>query len=81
MNRLCLTAIVVLTLSGLAFAQTPETPAAAPATPTFPEVTLGVVSFLQYSAELEESDEFNAFDVTRGYINIQARLSNRVRRG
>jgi hypothetical protein len=79
MNKLCLTAIVVLTLSGLAFAQTPETPASAPATPTFPEVTLGVVSFLQYSAELEESDEFNAFDVTRGYINIQARLSNRVR--
>ena len=42
-------------------------------------MTLGVVSFLRYSAELEESDEFNAFDVTRGYINIQAQLSKRVR--
>src|SRR6186997_1651338 len=79
MNRLCLTAIAVLTLSSPAFAQTPDTQASAPATPTFPDVTLGVVSFLQYSAELEESDEFNAFDVTRGYINIQARLSKRVR--
>ena len=79
MNRLCLTAIAVLTLSSPAFAQTPDTQASVPATPTFPDVTLGVVSFLQYSAELEESDEFNAFDVTRGYINIQARLSNRVR--
>ena len=31
------------------------------------------------AAELEERDHFNAFDVTRGYINIQARLSEKVR--
>jgi len=79
MNRLCLTAIVTLVLCSPVLAQTAQEPTAVPATPTFPEVTLGVVSFLQYSAELEEADEFNAFDVTRGYINIQARLSNRVR--
>lgn len=79
MNRSCLAAIVVLSLCSPALAQTTQEPAPAPAAPTFPEVTLGVVSFLQYSAELEEADEFNAFDVTRGYINIQARLSNRVR--
>jgi hypothetical protein len=42
-------------------------------------VTFGVVSFLQYSAELHESDGFNAFDVTRGYFNVGARLSDRVR--
>jgi hypothetical protein len=42
-------------------------------------VSFGVVSFLQYSAELEEADNFNACDVTRGYLNIQARLSPRVR--
>ena len=27
---------------------------------------------MQYGAELHESDGYNAFDVTRGYINIQA---------
>jgi hypothetical protein len=42
-------------------------------------VTFGVVSFLQYAAELHEQDGYNAFDVTRGYINIQARLSDRVK--
>jgi hypothetical protein len=79
MHRLCLTAIAVVTLSGPALAQTQQNQVSTPATATFPQVTLGVVTFLQYSAELEESDEFNAFDVTRGYINIHARLSNRVR--
>jgi hypothetical protein len=32
----------------------------------FPAVTFGVVSFLQYAAELHEQDGYNAFDVTRG---------------
>jgi hypothetical protein len=41
-------------------------------------VTFGVVSFLQYAAELHESDGYNAFDVTRGYLNIRARLNDRV---
>jgi hypothetical protein len=71
----------VLTLSGRVFAQAPPSteadPTAAPS--PFPNVTFGVVSFLQYSAELHESNGFNAFDVTRGYINIQARLSDRIR--
>jgi hypothetical protein len=79
MHRLCLTAIVLLTLSGPALAQAPQDAASAPPAARFPVVTLGVVSFLQYSAELEEADGFNAFDVTRGHINIEARLSNRVR--
>jgi hypothetical protein len=77
-HRLCLTSIVVLSLAGSAAAQAPET-ATAPTTTTFPAVTFGVVSFLGYSAELHESDGFNAFDVTRGYFNVQARLSDRVR--
>ena len=46
-------------------------PAAAPAT-AYPSVTFGVVSFLQYAAELHERDGYNAFDVTRGYFNIEA---------
>ena len=70
--------LTILAVSGPVWAQTPQNQApVAPA--SFPIVKLGIVTFLQYSAELEESDEFNAFDVTRGYLNIQAQLSNRVR--
>jgi hypothetical protein len=66
------TLIVFLALSGSAFAQTPQPS-------DYPEVTVGVVSFLQYSDDLQDVNGFNAFDVTRGYINIQAKLSPRVR--
>ena len=78
MYRLCLTSIVALSLAGPAFAQSAPTTATAPAS-TFPEVSFGVVSFLQYRAELHEMDGYNAFDVTRGYFNVTARLSDRVR--
>jgi hypothetical protein len=60
-------------------AQTTGDTATRPANSNFPAVTFGVVSFLQYAAELHEQDGYNAFDVTRGYINIQARLSDRVK--
>jgi hypothetical protein len=59
-------------------AQAPEPPAATPPVPAAPIVTFGVVSFLQYDAELHESNGYNAFDVTRGYLNILARLTDRV---
>jgi hypothetical protein len=76
--RFCLTSVVMASVAATAAAQTPE-PAAAPANTSFPAVTFGVVSFLQYSAELHEADGYNAFEVTRGYLNIQARLSDRLR--
>jgi hypothetical protein len=80
MNRIALAAIVLVSLSGPAWAQGPESaPPPAPASATFPVVTFGVSSFLQYAAELHESDGYNAFDVTRGYFNVEARLSDRVR--
>ena len=79
MNRLCVTSLVLLSLSGPAWAQAPERPAAPPATTNFPAVTFGVQSFLQYRAELHEMDGYNAFDVTRGYFNVEARLSDRVK--
>ena len=44
----------------------------------FPVVSFGVLSFLQYEARLHESNGYNAFDVTRGYLNIRARLNDRV---
>jgi len=78
MNRLCLTSLVLLSVSGPAWAQAPERPAAPPATTNFPAVTFGVQSFLQYRAELHEMDGYNAFDVTRGYFNVEARLTDRV---
>jgi hypothetical protein len=59
--------------------QAPERPAEIPISSSFPSVTFGVVSFLQYQAQLHESNGYNAFDVTRGYLNIQARLSDRIR--
>jgi len=80
-NRIGLT-VLALGVAAPAWAQapqTPEVPAAAAATPTFPVVTFGVVSFLEYSAALHEENGANTFDVTRGYFNVQAQLSRRVR--
>jgi hypothetical protein len=65
-------------LSAPALAQSPENPAATPPTAS-PAVTFGILSFLQYSAELHEEDGYNAFDVTRGYFDVHARLTDRVR--
>ena len=38
-----------------------------------------MVAYTQYDVELENRRAFNAFDLTRGYININGQLSNRVR--
>src|SRR5688500_14339106 len=79
MTRPFLTSLLLFGLSGPALAQAPEKAAATPAATVYPAVKFGVVSFLQYAAELHERDGYNAFDVTRGYFNVEARLSDRVR--
>jgi hypothetical protein len=62
----------------------PPAPSAAtqippPAQPaSFPRVTFGVLSFLEYAAELHESDGYNAFDITRGYFNVRAQLTDSI---
>jgi hypothetical protein len=66
-------------VAAAAAGQAPERPASTPVNSSFPSVTFGVLTFLQYQAQLHESDGYNAFDVTRGYLNIQARLSDRIR--
>jgi hypothetical protein len=66
-------------VAAAAAGQAPERPASTPVNSGFPSVTFGVLTFLQYQAQLHESDGYNAFDVTRGYLNIQARLSDRIR--
>jgi hypothetical protein len=77
-KRLSLTSLVLLGLCGSAGAQTTASAAGTPAT-AYPHVTFGIDSFLQYAAELHERDGYNAFDVTRGYLNIQAQLSEKIR--
>ncbi|HLG56904.1 MAG TPA: hypothetical protein VI485_16315 [Vicinamibacterales bacterium] len=59
--------------------QAPRPAGVAPSSASFPVVTFGIASFLQYEAQLHESNGYNAFDVTRGYLNIEARLNDRVR--
>jgi hypothetical protein len=76
--RFFLTSIVVLSLSGTALAEEPAKDDVSSGGP-FPAVTFGVQTFLQYAAELHEENGFNSFDVTRGYLNIEARLTDRVR--
>ena len=50
-----------------------------PLSSSYPSVTFGILTFLQYQAQLHESNGYNAFDVTRGYLNINAQLSDRIR--
>jgi hypothetical protein len=47
--------------------------------PDYPVVNVGVLSYMQYDAELKNRSGYNAFDVTRGYINITGDLMKNVR--
>jgi hypothetical protein len=78
MHRFALPLLVWLSVAGTSLAQAPEPPSTQANTPP-PAVTFGILSFVQYQAQLHEADGYNAFDVTRGYLNIRARLSDRVR--
>jgi len=72
---------LVLVLCGVARAAHAQDSNASPNTNTANEgrVTFGVVSFLQYGYELHERDGYNAFDVTRGYLDVTGRLSDRIK--
>ena len=74
--RALLAVAVVLGTVDTSFAQT--TPAPAPE-PDYPIIRIGVLSYVQYDAELKNRDSFNAFDLTRGYININGQLASNVR--
>ena len=62
----------------LAQAQPPATPAPAPA-PQYPTVTVGGLFYTQYDYELKNRQDFNAFDITRGYINIGGDLARNIK--
>ena len=78
--RLFLACLVWLIACGPVMAQTTaQGEGAAPDPPiAYPAVTFGIQSFIEYSASLHEQQGFNAFDVTRGYLNVRAQLSDRV---
>jgi len=86
MTRACVSIAALLALSGPAAAQTPAPPpptqtppaTAAPA-PDYPIVRVGMLSYVQYDAELDNRDGYNVFDVTRAYININGQLSKNIR--
>lgn len=76
--------VIVAMLTGAlapatALAQPPAPPPAPPPEPSYPVITVGTQTYLQYGAELENRDAFNSFDITRGYINIQGDLSKNVK--
>jgi len=75
MSKLLLTALLVATLSGTAQAQATF---GAPGS-EYPQVTFGILTYFGYAAELHEADNFNEFLVERGYLNINAQMSDRVR--
>jgi hypothetical protein len=80
MTRTLLSSVFLLWLGGTAFGQTTQQPApATPPEPDYPVVRVGVLSYLQYAAELENRDGFNNFDVTRGYLNVNGQLARNVR--
>ena len=59
-------------------AQAPAGPQTAQPAPSYPTVRVGVVSYLQYDAELQNRESYNGFDVTRGYLNVTGNLSPRL---
>jgi hypothetical protein len=78
-KRIVIAFSLMLVSIGAARAQTPA-PAATPAPePEYPVVRVGVLSYVQYDAELENRDGYNVFDLTRGYININGQLARNVR--
>lgn len=77
MKRLGVLLLALLCAPALAWAQD-AAPAQTTSTANEGRVTFGVVSFLQYGFELHEQDEYNAFDVTRGYLDVKGRLSDRM---
>jgi hypothetical protein len=80
MTRIFLTAAVVLSFVTQAFGQAAQTPPApAPAPPDYPIIRVGVLSYVQYDAELKNRDDYNNFDVTRAYLNINGQLAQNVR--
>src|SRR3954470_10468652 len=57
----------------------PPPPASTPPPPDYPIIRVGMLSYLQYDAEFKNRSGYNAFDVTRTYLNINAQISKNIR--
>src|SRR6266545_2080293 len=70
-----------LVLGCVASSSAQTAPASAPpaAEPDYPIIRVGVLSYVQYDAELKNRDALNAFDLTRAYLNVNGQLSKNVR--
>jgi hypothetical protein len=88
MTKNCCSTVALLLLFSASAAAQPappqsppaaQPPAATPPAPDYPVVRVGVVSYLQYNAELENRDGFNSFDVTRAYLNVYGQISKNFR--
>jgi hypothetical protein len=74
--------VALMVLCGMpaaARAQDTPDPPATTSTANEGRVTFGILTFLQYDLELHERDGYNAFEVTRGYLDVTGRLSDRVK--
>jgi hypothetical protein len=80
-TRIFLACALVLGCVASSSAQTAAAPSPAPpaAEPDYPIIRVGVLSYVQYDAELKNRDAFNAFDLTRAYLNVNGQLSKNVR--
>ena len=80
-TRFFLACALVLGCVASSSAQTVPAPSPAPpaAEPDYPIIRVGVLSYVQYDAELKNRDAFNAFDLTRAYLNVNGQLSKNVR--
>ena len=80
-TRFFLTCALVLGCVASSGAQTAPAPSPAPpaAEPDYPIIRVGVLSYVQYDAELKNRDAFNTFDLTRAYLNVNGQLAKNVR--
>lgn len=80
-TRFFLACALVLGCVASSGAQTTPAPSPAPpaAEPDYPIIRVGVLSYVQYDAELKNRDAFNAFDLTRAYVNVNGQLAKNVR--
>jgi len=79
MTKSLVLSLLLVAASSPVFAQTATPQNPPPTPPEYPIVRVGVLSYLQYAAELENREGLNAFDVTRAYLNVNGQLSSRVR--
>ena len=78
--RIVLTLALLLGAVASSSAQSAQAPAPVPpAEPDYPIIRIGVLSYVQYDAELKNRAAFSAFDLTRGYLNVNGQLSKNVR--